>query len=121
MNDAAARKRLNGTKRSNPFVPRLLTSKGSTMNHSILIAALFAALSLTACDRPTVVNVPIPVAVPGPAGPQGESGAQGATGNDGNKGATGSQGYDGSKGEPGKPGSGTTLIVIPGAASAPAN
>ena len=80
------------------------------MNRSILISALLASLSLTACDKPTVVNVPptsttttVPVPVPGPAGPQG---------------ATGSEG---SKGEPGKPGSGTTLIVVPPAASAPAN
>ena len=39
------------------------------MNRSILISALLATLSLAACDRPTVVNVPAtPAAVPGPAG-----------------------------------------------------
>ncbi len=76
------------------------------MNRSVLLAALIAAASLAACDRPapTVVNVPAtPVAVPGPAGPAG------------------SQGMDGSKGDTGKPGEGTTVIVVPPAASAPAN
>ena len=73
------------------------------MKHSKLILALLGALSLAACDRPTVVNVPAThVAVPGPAGPQG---------------ATGSQG---SEGATGKPGEGTTVIVMP-PASAPAN
>lgn len=77
------------------------------MNRSMLILALFAAVSLTACDKqPTVVTVPAtPVAVPGPAGPQG---------------ATGSQGTEGGKGETGKSGDGTTVVVTPGA-SAPAN
>ena len=75
------------------------------MNRSMLMLALLAALSLGACDRPTVVAVPAtPVAVPGPAGPQG---------------ATGNQGSDGSKGETGKPGDGTTVVVMPPAASAP--
>ena len=75
------------------------------MNRSMLLAALLAVLTLAACDRqPTVVNVPAnTVAVPGPAGPQG---------------ATGSQG---SQGDTGKTGDGTTLIVVPPAASAPAN
>ena len=85
------------------------------MNPSMLTAALFAALILTACDKPTVVNVPVPVAVPGPAGPQGEAGSQGSQGNQGN------QGNDGSTGAAGKAGSGTTVIVMPPAASAPAN
>jgi hypothetical protein len=76
------------------------------MNRSILlIAALFAALGLGACEKPTVVNVPAPVAVPGPAGPQGTSGTAGT---------------DGGKGEPGKAGEGTTVIVMP-PASAPTN
>ena len=82
------------------------------MNPSMLTAALFAALILTACDKPTVVNVPVPVAVPGPAGPQGEAGSQGSQGNQGNDGTTGAAG---------KAGSGTTVIVMPPAASAPAN
>ena len=77
------------------------------MKNSLLISALLATLSLVACEKPTVVNVPAtPVAVPGPAGPQG---------------ATGGQGAEGSKGETGKTGGDTTLIVIPPAASAPTN
>lgn len=78
------------------------------MNRSMLMAALLAALTLAACDRqPTVVNVPATtVAVPGPAGPQG---------------ATGNQGIQGNTGDTGKTGDGTTLIVVPPAASAPAN
>ena len=81
------------------------------MNRSMLMLALLAALSLAACDKPTVVNTPAtPVAVPGPAGPQG------ATGNPGNKGATGNPG---SKGETGKSGDGNTVIVTPPAPSAP--
>lgn len=65
------------------------------MNHSMLILAVLATLTLTACDRkPTVVTVPAtPVAVPGPAGPQGATG---------------------------KSGDGTTVIVMP-PASAPTN
>lgn len=63
------------------------------MNRSILMSALLASLftlSLAACDKPTVVNVP--AAVPGPAGPQGatgDQGSKGATGNQGTKGETG--------------------------------
>ena len=83
------------------------------MNRSMLILAVLGTLSLAACEKPTVVNVPssptpvavpvpvpvpVPVAVPGPAGPQG---------------APGSPGMDGSKGEPGKPGDRTTVIVTP--------
>ncbi len=79
------------------------------MKHSMLIAALFASLSLAACERPTTVVVPTPVAVPGPAGPTGATGEQGNTGSTGSTGATG------------KPGDGTTVIVVPPAASAPAN
>ena len=73
------------------------------MNHPILLSALLATLSLTACDKPTVVNVPTPVVTPGPAGPTG------ATGSTGDTGATG------------KTGDGTTVILVPPAASAPAN
>ncbi len=83
------------------------------MNHTLLISALLATLSLAACDKPTVVNVPAtPVAVPGPAGPQGETGSQGATGYQGNEGV---------QGETGKTGDGTTVIVVPAEAAAPAN
>ena len=84
------------------------------MNHSISMLALLAAFSLTACDRPTVVNNPsTPVAVPGPAGPTGGTGATGATGGTGGTGATGDTGATG------KPGDSTTVIVVPPAASAP--
>lgn len=85
------------------------------MNRSMLISALMlGALSVAACDRPTVVvpaatvavPVEVPVAVPGPPGPQG---------------ATGNQGNDGTKGDTGKPGGNTTVIVVPPAASAPTN
>ncbi len=75
------------------------------MKYSLLLVALVAVLGLSACDKPTVVNVPAtPVAVPGPAGPQGATGIQGSTGYDGAKGNTGSPGYDGSKGDTGNTG-----------------
>lgn len=46
------------------------------MNRSMLM--LLAALSLAACEKPTVVNVPAtPAAVPGPPGLQGATGSQG--------------------------------------------
>lgn len=83
------------------------------MKRTLLISALLTTLSLAACDRPTVVNVPAtPVAVPGPAGPQGETGSQGATGYQGNEGI---------QGETGQSGDGTTVIVVPAEAAAPAN
>jgi hypothetical protein len=86
------------------------TNKIPTGNRAMLISALFVALSLSACDRPTVVNVPAtPVAVPGPAG---------ATGDTGTKGDTGTQGDTGTKGDTGKSGDGTTVIVTPPAAPA---
>ena len=89
------------------------------MNHSIFVSALFVALSLTACDKPTVVNVPVPVAVPGPAGPAGEPGVQGNTGNQGDQGVKGNAGDQGDtgtqgvQGETGNTGDGTTVIVVP--------
>jgi len=90
------------------------------MNRSILISTLFAALSLTACDKPTVVNVPATtVAVPGPAGPagvdgtKGDTGAKGNTGNQGDVGVQGDTGNQGNTGETGKTGDGTTVIVVP--------
>jgi hypothetical protein len=78
------------------------------MNKTLLISALFAAFAITACDKPAVVTVPVPVAVPGPAGPTGATGATGGPGIDGNTGATG------------KPGDGTntTVIVMPAASAA---
>lgn len=99
------------------------------MNHTLLITALFATLSLVACERSTVVTVPVPVAVPGPAGATGatgETGGQGATGNTGDQGMQGNQGNQGNmgntgdKGDKGKTGGGDTIIVMP-PASAPAN
>jgi len=92
------------------------------MNRSLVFAAPLLVLSLFGCDRPTVVNVPpTPVAVPGPAGPQGETGNQGNTGSTGYTGATGSTGATGNTGDTGQSGSGTTVIVVPPAASAPRN
>lgn len=90
------------------------------MNHSLLIAALLVTTGLAACDKPTVVNVPAAptVGVPGPAGPQGATGAVGTTGTTG---ATGDSGAAGTKGQTGAPGEATTVIVLPPAASAPAN
>ena len=76
------------------------------MNAPILLSVFALSLSLVACDKPTVINVPAPAAVAGPAGPQGVSGTSGA---------------DGMKGDTGKAGDGTTLIVVQPAASAPAN
>ena len=71
------------------------------MKHSILTLALLATLGLAACDnRPEVIYVP-PAA--GPAGPPGPAGTSGTPG------------------EPGKPGDGTTVIVVPPAASAASN
>jgi len=70
------------------------------MKHLIIIAALFSALALTACEEKTnVVNVP----VPGPAGP---TGATGKTGDEGAQGAEGNKGEAGSSSE-------TTVIVAP--------
>lgn len=73
------------------------------MKYSILMAAFAAAMGLSACDKPTVVNVPATtVPVPGPAGPSGTDGSPGAPGT------------------PGRPGDSTTIIVTP-PASAPTN
>lgn len=100
------------------------------MNRSLLISALLATLSLAACDKPTVVNVPAPApaapaeSVPGPAGPQGATGTQGETGSQGatgSQGDTGYQGAEGAQGETGKTGSGTTVIVAPPESTAPTN
>ena len=95
------------------------------MNRSILVPTLLAVLSLAACDKPTVVNVPAPpAAVPGPPGPQGATGSQGETGSQGAtgyQGETGTQGIEGSQGATGKPGDATTVIVVPPDTSTPAN
>jgi hypothetical protein len=93
--------------------------KGTIMKYSTLLVALVTVLGLSACDKPTVVNVPAAtVAVPGPAGPQGDTGTQGATGiqgdtgSTGNTGNTGATGYDGAKGDTGKTG-GDTIVIVP--------
>ena len=86
------------------------------MKRFLFAASLIVVAGLSACDRPTVVNVPpTPVAVPGPAGP---TGATGATGTTGSTGSTGSTGTTGATGATGKTGDGTTIIVTP-PASAP--
>lgn len=85
---------------------------------------LLAGAGLSACDRPAVVVQPVPVAVPGPAGPQGATGSTGSTGSMGNTGETGSSGATGatgSKGSTGASGEGTTVVIVPPAASAPSN
>lgn len=85
---------------------------------AMLAVAMLAPLAFAACDRPATVVVPPVVTVPGPAGPAGQTGAQGTQGT---QGATGMQGNEGSQGATGKPGGGTTVIVVPPAASAPTN
>ena len=73
------------------------------MKHSIPVVGLLAVLSLSACDRPTVVNAPAtPIVVPGPSGPPGAPGSPGTPGTTGDS------------------VSNTTVIVTP-AASAPAS
>jgi len=86
------------------------------MNHYLLIALMLTVLGLTACDKPTVVNVPAPEAIPGPAGATGERGAQGYqgdTGDTGVKGNEGDQGETGAQGKAGESGDSTTVIVVP--------
>lgn len=69
------------------------------MKISMLTASMIALLTLSACDKPTVVNVPgETVAVPGPAGPTGATGESGQTGQAGVQGETGGD---------------TTVIVAP--------
>jgi len=81
------------------------------MKYSALLIALLTVLGLSACEKPTTVNVPpansttvVPgpaVAVPGPAGPTGATGA------------TGSPGYDGAKGDTGKTGGDVVIVPVP--------
>jgi hypothetical protein len=90
-----------------PSISSLSIFKGFPINHLLLVSMLFAALSLTACDKSTVVTeLATPAAVHGPPGPQG---------------ATGSRGEMGYQGETGKTGDATTVIALPQDASAPAN
>ena len=61
-----------------------------------------AALTLSACNRPTADTTPAAVPVPGPEGAAGATGATGSTGATGQTGATG----------------GDTVVIVPnGAAS----
>ena len=63
------------------------------MNHLILTFIAITVFGLSACDKPTVVNVPgETVVVPGPAGPAGATGNTGNTGSTGNTGDTGDTG-----------------------------
>ena len=86
------------------------------MNYMIVISAVLAAVALSACDKPQIVQpAVVTVPVPGPAGPSGavgESGAPGATG------MTGSTGDRGATGEPGKTGGDTYVVVPPAPAEA---
>jgi hypothetical protein len=94
------------------------------MKHYLLTALMLTAFGLAACDKPTVVNVPAPEAIPGPAGATGATGAtgdQGNTGNTGAKGNVGSQGDTGNTGATGKSGDGTTVIVVPSDGSTQTN
>jgi hypothetical protein len=83
------------------------------------IPALFAAalipLAFVACNKTEAPPPPVVVTVPGPAGPTGATGSTGTTG------ATGSPGTEGATGATGRTGDGTTVIVVPPAASAPSN
>ena len=87
------------------------------MKYSKVLAAAVMALTLSACDRPTVVTpaAVVTVPVPGPAGPTGATGATGSTGSTGATGytgATGSTGDAGATGERGKTG-GDTVVIVP--------
>ena len=90
------------------------------MKNIILPAALIALASLTlaACDRPTVVNTPAVVPVPGPAGPTGATGNTGSTGSSGMSGSTGATGATGDTGSTGSQGQrgatgGDTVVIMP--------
>jgi Collagen triple helix repeat (20 copies) len=85
--------------------------------HALLCATVLSALSLAACQKSEVVPQPVVVTpVPGPAGVSGATGATGSTGSTGSTGATGSPGEQGATGS-----GGTTVIVVPPAASGPTN
>lgn len=68
----------------------------------VVAAAVFSALTLSACDKQPAATPapPVVITVPGPAGPQGPAGAPAE------KGATGAQGAKGEQGE-------GTIIVVP--------
>jgi len=116
----------------------LNNQKEILMKHSIVFSAVLVALTLSACDRPTVVTPAAVVTVPGPAGPAGATGSTGsagstgstgaagstgstgatgytgATGSTGDTGATGSTGDTGAQGQRGKTG-GDTVVIVPAA------
>ena len=82
------------------------------MKTTLLLASLLLSLGLTACDKPTVVNVPPPAQpMDGPAGPAGPAGPSGPTGMSG---MSGPQGASGAQGD-------TTVIVVTPPASAVQN
>ena len=83
------------------------------MNHLILTFTAMAVLSLSACDKPTVVNVPADTVVVPVPGPAGATGATGNSGDEGIQGEAGKSGDEGIQGEPGKPGGDTTIIIPP--------
>ena len=87
------------------------------MKYSIAVSAVLMALSLSACDRPSVVapTAVVTVPVPGPAGPAGATGAAGDTGATGSTGSTGATGYTGDTGATGERGKtgGDTVVIIP--------
>lgn len=90
------------------------------MNYLILTFAAIMVFSLSACEKPTVVNVPadtVVVPVPGPTGP---AGATGNSGDEGIKGETGKTGDEGIQGEPGKAGGDTNIIIPPPVVDMPA-
>jgi collagen triple helix repeat protein len=80
--------------------------EGILMKYSIMFSAVLMALTLSACDRPTVAPpvAVVTVPVPGPAGPAGATGSTGSTGAAGYTGATGSTGDTGATGSTGNTG-----------------
>ena len=90
------------------------------MNHLILTFIAITVFSLSACDKPTVVNVPAETVVVPVPGPAGATGATGNSGDEGIKGETGKTGDEGIKGEPGKPGGDTNIIIPPPVVDMPA-
>ena len=80
---------------------------GNSMKNTIILPIALVALAtftLSACDRPTVVNNPPAVGVPGPAGATGATGSTGGTGSTGSTGSTGMTGSTGSSGGTGSTG-----------------
>ena len=107
---------------------------GNPMKNTIILPVALIALAtftLSACDRPTVVNNPPAVGVPGPAGATGATGGTGSTGSTGMTGSTGSSGGTGSTGATGATGDtgstgsqgqkgatgGDTVVIMPAPAA----